>query len=107
MSPRALSGEKIAVEETTSETEILGKEPPKKKSKFLPFLGANNLKPNEPRFFVNGRKLIRVIKTLHGYDDDKKPCYKIERSLFRIIFDQKKEGQVMRQQLRTLGIPGA
>lgn len=76
-------------------------------SKFLPYSGSNNLAPNEPRFFVNGRKLLRVIKTQHGSGKDGKPAYIVSRSLFRTIFDNTKKGKVLRSQLKSMGIPGA
>lgn len=77
------------------------------KNRFLPFMGPQSLQPNEPRFFVNGRKLLRVIKTQHGHGDDGKPVYVVSRTLFRMIHDNKKAGKVLRAQLKALSIPGA
>ena len=76
-------------------------------SKFKPYLGSDLLPPNEPRFFVNQRKVIKVLKLKVGEDDNKQPVYKVERSLFTTIYDRKKEGQRLRSELRKLGIPGA
>lgn len=75
-------------------------------TKLLPFLGRTSLKVGEPRFFVNGRKLIRIMKVKHGEDKDGKPVFVIKRRMERMIYKGRKSDEKTIQLLIKNKIPG-
>ncbi len=72
----------------------------------LPFYGRSSLKVNEPRFFVNGKKLIKIVKVVKGYLEDKTPVYTIKRKLFTSINLKKPEARRFLDILKKKEIPG-
>lgn len=84
----------------------LGIEMKKKNGKYLPFTGKENLQVGEARYFINGRKLIKVIKVGHGFDKQGNPVYVIKRQMQRTIYRGKKEDQNMIALLIKNKIPG-
>lgn len=76
------------------------------KNELLPYLGKNSLEPNIPRYFVNGRKLIQIVKLKRSEDENGNAIYTIKRRLARTIFKEKKEGQRLLATLAKYNIPG-
>lgn len=72
----------------------------------IPFHGRSSLKVNEPRFFVNGKKLIKIVKVVKGYLEDRTPVYTIKRKLFLSINVKKPESRRFLDILRKKEIPG-
>lgn len=103
--PRKIRSEHLGDGNLLEEKSISTEEAIKKKSKFLPFVGSDNLIVGEPRFFVNGKKLIRVLKKPHGTDKQGNIHYCVERRLFTMIFDDTR-GNKLRSILKKAGIPG-
>lgn len=104
--PRKLREDSI-VQSENGNVQVLPQSSEKIESKFKPYHGSDSLLPNEPRFFVNGRKVLRVIKKQRGLDDNKNPVYRVDRMLFRTIYDKTPQGKKLREQLKRCGIPGA
>jgi hypothetical protein len=75
--------------------------------KLVPFTGKENLVPNEPAYFVNGKKLIAVTKKPFKKDKEGNQCFNISRKLVVNIDDKTSKGQFIRKVLKDKGIPGA
>lgn len=71
----------------------------------IPYHGRDNLKVGEPRFFCNGRKVIRVEKVERRAGDVVE--HLIRRRIFATIIDKRPQGAMLRQILKKKEIPGA
>lgn len=80
----------------------------KKTKSFIPYRGKDQvLEIGVPYLFVNGRKIICVMRKQKGTDDKGNPIYTIKRNLYRTLYPEKRESILLRENLRKLGIPGA
>lgn len=95
------------VNSTNGMTNAVYEEKKTRETTLLPFHGKDSLEIGIPRFIVNGRKILKLMKQQRGVDDKGNPVYTIKRTLHKTIFDHKKTGQILRSQLQKMGIPGA
>lgn len=77
------------------------------KEELLPFLGKESLEPGKPRFFLNGKKLLRLRKVKINEDKLGNPLYVVKRDLARTIDKNKKDGKKFLEYLKQKKIPGA
>lgn len=104
---RKLRSENIEKHETPAADMKREENKPTKLAKLLPFEGKDHLPPNEPRYFVNGKKLIMVMRKQLTKGKDGKPAYIVIRRMKGFIDDKTPKGQKIRKILRDLNIPGA
>jgi len=97
----------VSGETIVSQATVTASESTESYSYLLPYQGRNTLREGEPRYFVNGRKLIQVIKDRVGSDDQGNAVYVIRRKLAAVISDKRPQGRELRQLLKRKDIPGA
>lgn len=63
-----------------------------------------NLQPNQKKYFLNGKKLLYILKKKVAMDEQKNPVYRIMRGMQSVINDKKPEGKIIQDILRKRGI---
>jgi hypothetical protein len=76
-------------------------------TKLLPFEGKEKLLPNEPRYFINGKKLIMVMRKVLAKGKDGKSLNVVIRRMKGFVDDKTPKGMKIRKILRDMKIPGA